>query len=531
LSERIHQPCPFVGCGSSDAFDWNESKQVGMCRSCGTAYPSKGMKVLDWAKESYPLKDDKKQPDDFSNTPLVKSGREDFYPHRGIMPQTMRFYKCLSQFEGGADEPYSHQYVYPDGGIKTRVFPKSFHVSNLKSDQLYGMQLFNAGSSIAVTICEGELDAMSAFQMLGSKYPAVSLPSATPSKRLLENCKDWLGSFEKIYLSLDSDEKADKFAMQLVRLFPGRVYRVPHDKYKDANEFLTAGAQQSYTRAWFNAKLYTPDNIFTTSDDFLKLLRDTPDHVYVPTGIEALDEKILGLMQGHFTVIKAPTGIGKSELMRYLEYNFIKNHPEVKFATWHLEETKLRSLLGVVSYYLNDNVTRKDLIEEKGRLEDVEKAILDITSKESYIQFYLKESDGVEELLDQIRVLSQVYGCQYIMFEPIQDVVSVGDDKDKEAILASLSVQLSKMAADLNIGIVTIAHTNDNGDPKYCKMIGQRASVIIDLERDKDSEDMMERNTTKILVKKNRPCGVEGFAGEMVFDLDSFTLREKGTDW
>jgi hypothetical protein len=117
------------------------------------------------------------------------------------------------------------------------------------------------------------------------------------------------------------------------------------------------------------------------------------------------------------------------------------------------------------------------------------------------------------------------------MFEPIQDVVSVGDDKDKEAILASLSVQLSKMAADLNIGIVTIAHTNDNGDPKYCKMIGQRASVIIDLERDKDSEDMMERNTTKILVKKNRPCGVEGFAGEMVFDLDSFTLREKGTDW
>ena len=57
-----------------------------------------------------------------------------------------------------------------------------------------------------------------------------------------------------------------------------------------------------------------------TTEDFLSLYQDAPEHEYVPTGIQALDDKILGLMQGHFTVIKAPTGIGKTEVMRYLEY-------------------------------------------------------------------------------------------------------------------------------------------------------------------------------------------------------------------
>jgi replicative DNA helicase len=278
--------------------------------------------------------------------------------------------------------------------------------------------------------------------------------------------------------------------------------------------------------AWWSSKLFTPDNIYATSEDFLGLLRDTPDHAYVPTGIEALDDKILGLMQGHFTVIKAPTGIGKSEFMRYLEHNLVANHPDVPFAVWHLEETKLRSLLGIVSYVLQDNVTRKDLIQEKNKTPEVENAIEKITQS-GYMQFHLREEDGAEELVNQIRVLSQVYGCKYVFFEPIQDVITVSDDKQKEAVLADLSVRLSKLAADLAIGIVTIAHTNENGDPKYCKMIGQRASVIINLERDKEAADLIDRNTTKITVQKNRPCGLEGKAGELLFDLDTFTLSEK----
>lgn len=486
------------------------------------------MKIHDWAREAYPLGSlaSKYKDETMKDTLDVIEGVGEYVEHRGIQPNTMRFYNCQTFFDSNGN-PVKHSYIYPDGGNKTRVFPKEFYVKGFKSDQLFGMNLFPAGSAEAVTITEGELDAMSAYQMLGSKYPVVSLPSATPSRKLLENAKDWLGSFKKIYLSLDADDKADKFATTLMQLFPGRVYKVPHDKYKDANEFLEAGAGELYRKAWWSSGLYTPENIYATEEKFLELLHDTPDHAYVTTGITDLDAKILGLMQGHFTVIKAPTGIGKSEFMRYLEYNLIKNHPTVRFASWHLEETKLRSLLGVISYYLNDNVTRKDLIQQKGRMEDVEAAIKDITHNTGYMQFHLEEADA-DALVDQIRVLTQVYGCQYIFFEPIQDVVTISNDDSKETILADLSVKLSKMAADLNVGIITIAHTNENGDPKYCKMIAQRASVVIDLERDKEADNLIDKNTTNLVVKKNRPCGFEGEAGQLLFDSDTFTLSEKG---
>ena len=100
-------------------------------------------------------------------------------------------------------------------------------------------------------------------------------------------------------------------------------------------------------------------------------------------------------------------------------------------------------------------------------------------------------------------------------------------EANKEEMLADLSVRLSKLSAELNVGIVTIAHTNEDGDPKYCKMIGQRASVIIDLSRDKDNEDPDERNTTYITVQKNRPCSEEGRAGKMKFNGETFTLAQE----
>ena len=387
-----------------------------------------------------------------------------------------------------------------------------------------GMILVRQKGSISVS---GNCDAMSAFQMLGSKYPVVSLPSATPKRNILENCYDWLNSFEKIYLSIDTDDKAEDFAIKLMNLFPGRVYKVNHDKYKDANEFLQAGAATSYVSAWYNARLFTPSTILASPEDFMSLYEDTPNHQYIPTGIPDLDAKILGLMQGHFTVILAETGIGKTEFMRYLQYNILKNHPKVKIAAWHLEESPLRSILGLASYELQDNVTRKDLIEQKDNSDKVKGAIKTLTNSGQYIQFSLKESDSAEALVDQIRILTEVYGCQYIFFEPIQDILSISDEKEKESKLASLAIQLSKMAAKLNVGIVTIAHTNENGDVKYCKMVAQRASVRIVLSRDKEATNPIERNTTYLRVTKNRPCGLEGDAGALTFDLPTFTLGIK----
>ena len=116
------------------------------------------------------------------------------------------------------------------------------------------------------------------------------------------------------------------------------------------------------------------------------------------------------------------------------------------------------------------------------------------------------------------------------MFEPIQDVAaSKAGDESKEAFLADMAIRLTKLAAELNVGIITIAHTNDDGAVKYCKMIEQRASVVVELQRDKMAEDPTDRNTTRLFITKNRPTGATGFAGEMLFNSDTFTLANKWT--
>ena len=229
-------------------------------------------------------------------------------------------------------------------------------------------------------------------------------------------------------------------------------------------------------------------------------------------------------MKGHFTLFKAPTGIGKTELMRYLEWNFLER--EVSFAAWHLEETKVRTLLGLVSYDLKDNLTRKDLIEEKGREADVEKSILRIAEKGNFFQYYMREEDGIEELVQQIKMFKEGYDCDFVMFEPIQDVLSLGSEEGRESALATLAIRLSKLAAELNIGIISIGHTNEDNEFKYCRMLGQRASVVISLQRDKHSEDEVTRNTTNLFVEKNRPNTLEGPAGTLFFDFKTFTMEE-----
>lgn len=520
MTDISHQPCPFVSCGSSDAFSFNTGG-FGKCHACDTSYPSKG-EMFEWASERYPTNKENNLTVVSYTPKRIESPSDGKYESmRGISRRVMEDYNVLTYED-------RQEYIYPSGGIKVRTLAeKGFYAKNgFKGDELFGMNLFTAGSSKRLTITEGELDALSVAQMMKSSYitPVVSLPSATPSKKLWDKCYDWVNSFEQIILSVDNDDAGNEIAAKIAKLFPNKVYRVDHSKFKDANEFLKANADQEFKSAWFNAKKYVPENILNTSDQFLKLYQDTPNHLYVPTGITELDDKILGLMQGHFTVFKAPTGIGKTELMRYLEYTLLKKG--IPIAAWHLEETKLRSLLGLVSYELNDNLTRRDLIEEKGREQEVIKAITNLTKDELFYQFYLQDGEGSDELCDQIRYFSQACGVRYVFFEPIQDVISGSSDESKEQMLADLSVRLSKLAAELNVGIVSIGHTNDNGDFKYCRMIGQRASVIVNLQRDKESTDLQERNTTHLHVEKNRPTGEVGPAGKMRFNTDTFTLRE-----
>lgn len=467
------------------------------------------------------------------------------YAMRGVDLDVEQFYGVKTGMSSAGD-PVTRVYPYPHRP-KIRVLPKDFSKNfGFTTDHLFGMDRFNAGSSKALTITEGEEDTLAAYQLLGKKWPVVSLPSAGSVKKVLQNKEayNYIKAFSTIIIATDNDEAGNNTADILQRAFPGRCYRVNMTKHKDASAYLQNGDGSDFLYAWINRQKYVPDNVFNTTDQFEKIIKDDKGSMYIPTGVKDLDAKLLGLMQGHFTVFQAPEGIGKTELMRKFEHNILANHPTIPIAVMHLEETKKRSLLGLASYVLNKDVTLQDtetvvkdngdeeilyLPSYKGTPEDeVLEAIRQFTERENFYQFTLSVDDDPMSILEQIRYFAEVCGCKYVFFEPIQDLAySRQSDASIEGFLSELATKLARLATELGIGIVSIAHENDDGQIRDCRMIGKRASVVIKLSRDKMSTDVDVQNTTNLIVEKNRPVGSTGYGGMLEFDPSSFTLSEK----
>lgn len=506
-----HQPC--LICSSSDAFSFSPETGLFKCFACGVDSGNKRSLCFDGQTLEPFNKTLTYEEEGMSLEPYIPDN------YRGITKDTMDKFGVYFTAQDGKETVH---YTYPNG-VKHRELPKTIRNSG-KMDRFYGQDDYNSGSTITIT--EGEEDRLSVIQMMGD-YPCVSVPGATPSKDFWESARQYLQNFEKIVLSVDPDEPGDKLCDKFYRMFPGKVYRVNHGKYKDANEFLTKGATLEYKRSWWNANKIKPNNILNSAEDYLSLYDKTPSYEYFETGIPELDKKMLGIHKGALTLILAETGIGKTEVFRYLEWKCLQD-TDYTIATCHGEETQLRSLLGLVSYDLQTNVTRKDLIDRGNHEQQVKESIKRIGESERLYQFSIAVGDGqdeIDDIVSQVRFLKTAMGVDYIFMEPIQDFISAVSTSDKESKLTDLVNKLKRLAAEIDVGVVIIAHANKDGEAKYCASIVQSAAYEIRIERDYDSEDEMERNTTKFYVgRKNRTGGGSGPAGSMYFDIDSYTL-------
>lgn len=822
MSPQTHLTCP--ECNHRDCYtEWPDGG--GFCHSCG--YRKKKGKVEV----------------DFSELKQVHKA------YRGIDKDVVEKYNITTGVTKEGTE-VCRTYNYPHRP-KIRILPKDFsHNKGFTNDHLFGENLFNAGSSRIITVVEGEDDAPATFQILGKKYPVVAIPGAASP---VKNFYEYLNSFQTIVLAFDNDAAGEKGAQRFAEAFPNKVYRVKLTLpgLKDACDYLAAGKESDFLYAWINRTKYVPEFDINTPDQFLKILDEGNDWVYLPTGIVEYDSVALGLMQGGLTVFTAPEGIGKqlpnttpiptptgfklmgdlkigdkvfgddgketsvtfitetqygvpcyeitfadgskqvaggphrwgiyttdntykvmtteemftngvlrgagvakysvpinkpveyveadlpidpyvfgmwlgdghsysrsiyvgkedaeqfkalveierekedktcmnywvkglsypdlskldvlgnkhipqnyltasvkqrlallqgmmdsdgtvsgvgcefystkeylaegfmqlarslgykcrmtekkatlygkhcgsvyrvwflahgdfeifrykrkqekvvycnthratrktirsiepvesvpsrcltvdnashlflcgvhytvthnTEFMRMLEYQLIAEYPEVPFAYCHMEETNMRSILGLASYKLGKNVTRRSLIEDMG---EVRQAITEITANENIHQFHIGVDEDPMIILERIKYYANVCGCKYIFFEPIQDLAHQRSEpgESAEQFLSKLSVQLSRVAAETGVGIITIAHQNDQGEIRDCRLIGKQAAVRVDLTRNLLSLDEDDRNTTTLTIVKNRPVGPTGYAGQLKFDLDSFTLREK----
>jgi len=527
MSNRGHQPCPYEVCGSSDAFSWSETEQVGKCHSCNRSYPMVGMSnmsVFDWVTDDYPLKERKPPVTQREIASVTYTGV------RGIDPDVCELYGIQLQLDAAGD-PVRYAFKWPTN-VKYRGYDeKKFWLKDRASlDDLFGPD-FNSGSSNRIYITEGEFDAASLFQVLGKTFPVKSLPSATITERFIKKNYAFLNSYKEIVYAGEQDSAGKAAADKLYELFPDKFFYVPMSKHKDANEFLMAGDTDDLMWSARKPQRFSPDNFYMGDNDIADTIKTENPYSYVPTGHSGLDDKIRGLVKGGLTFVKAPRGGGKTEMVRFFECGLLQD-PEVKIGLMHMEEQRSTTYRSMATYELGINVrTKEDAASNKVSEDDVIAAAQKMADDRTVV-FELRSHDDPMKIIDYVRLAATVYGVDYVFIDHVQRLayLSQGGADGATSLLTSIGSRMAQLAKELNIGVIFISQVNDDGRTKYAGSLEEEAIICLKLERDVESEDEDVRNTTHFVVDKNRPFSRLGKAGSIYYDPNTTILKEESFD-
>lgn len=301
---RAHQPCE--DCGSHDALSMYDDGSS-YCFSCNT-YRKNSVKEVVYMDEET-LKDIK---------PEAGLYPADGIPDRKLTADTCKKFGVKVIVKAGGIAQHIYPYYNKEGKFvaqKVRtVSGKQFHwLGPAKSATLFGQNVFPAKGSY-ITVTEGELDAMSVFQMQGSKYPVVSVKSGCTDIKSIKENYEYLDSFDHIVLCFDGDEAGRKNAQKIAAVLPPKkvtIVKMPDD-LKDASEFLKAGKVEEFKSLWWKAEEYKPKDIVTMSELWDRLQEFNKTRQYLPTPWNGVNEMIYGVRPSQVIVFAAGTGQGKA---------------------------------------------------------------------------------------------------------------------------------------------------------------------------------------------------------------------------
>ena len=470
--------------------------------------------------------------------------RGEFYslPDRKLRAETLEKYKVRAE-KDEQGEIIKHHYPYHNKkgemvGIKTRlVAHKRFFGSGntAKDNQLFGQSLFRPGGKF-VTICEGELDAMAAYEMFGSKWCCVSVNNGANCVDNIKANLEWLDSFETVVLCFDNDEAGRNAAKSVAPILgPNKCKILTLAKHKDASDYLKNGDTRLFYDEWWNdSKPFTVSGVATLEDmrEALLQYRDT-ELIPLPDSFGNLNEMMRGgVARGELVSIIAHTSIGKTTILNELIYHFAVNTKE-KIGCFMVEDNIDETIRKVVSVHTGENLqlTRPDELNVEGIMGEA----VDIGFA-SKIQLHNDGGGSVdlEEMFAKIRYFVKGVGCTVILVDPLHTAIKNLSNENIEEVMD----RFIKLCKETKATVILSTHTrkpDDGSHPhKICEYdvkgsgaIPQACHTNILFSRDKLAEDDYTRNSTRIRVPKLRRTGQTGEGGWSYFNNTTGRL-EKG---
>lgn len=501
------EPCP--GCGSRDNLGrYSDGHAYCFSASCDYYEMADGQKAASVASDAASKPKTSFNPIHYDVVGL---------PRRGLSEQTCKFFNYgVGEFAG---KPCHYaQYHDPETreliAQKVRTAAKDFPVLKATGTKLplFGQHLWR-GDRRSLVITEGELDAMSVSQVQQNKYPVVSLSGGCGNAiNDIKRNYEWLCEFDKIVLMFDGDQVGRDAAEACAELLPvGKVFIAEIEGYKDANEALVDGKASAITSAFWNAKPFQPDGIFTLSD--IKEAVLAPVLMGTPWFLQSMTDLTFGRRPGEVIYFGAGTGVGKTDWFTQ-QIAFDVMTLGIKTACVYLEQPPaetgkriLGKIFGKQFHVPDGSWTQTELDEAFATVEATGKLYLGGNFA----------SASWEQIKARIRFMVHGLGVKHIYLDHL---TALADPSKERESLEIITKELALLAQELEVIIHVISHlATPDGKPheeggrvmmrhfKGSRSIGFWAHFAFGLERNPQHEDHEIAQQTTLRCLKDRYTG------------------------
>ena len=152
--------------------------------------------------------------------------------------------------------------------------------------------------------------------------------------------------------------------------------------------------------------------------------------------------------------------------------------------------------------------------------------------------YILDDRGDYTDLQSKVEELITSFGVKVIVFDVISDVFAGMSIEEVDKYMR----WQKNIVKQYNVILINISHTRKSGGGQKAASQGaflteeatigsgtqyRSAGINISLQRDKTSEDDVERNTTQVYLLKSRDTGVTGLACEIFYENETHTLYDK----
>lgn len=528
---ETHKDCPV--CGHKDCLGINEDGTA-KCFSCGAFI--KGEAVIE-------------KPRLVKDNVTVKEGDINALTDRGISQATATKYGVRSIVKSDGTIA-RHFYPYFNGAeevaYKTRIVDgKGFLSSGPISEcGLFGQQTVGDKGGKYITITEGECDAMAAYELLGSKWPVISIKTGTAgAERDIKSQLEFLEKFDNIIICFDADNPGQTAAKKVARLLkPNKAkIMVMPDGFKDSNDMLRQNQHGSFVNAWWNAKTYTPSGVLNVSqnrDKFHNRIKKKS----IPYPWEGLNKKLEGLRQGELITLAGGTGLGKSSVTRELEHWLIRQ-TEDNIGIIALEEDWTRTVDGILSIEANARL-HIDSVRESYSQDEIDILFDDMfidndNNDRVWIHAHFGSND-IDGIFSKLRYMIVGCECKWVVIDHLHMMVSATLEGDERRSIDSIMTRLRSLAEETGAGLILVSHLRridgnkghekgvetDLSHLRGSQSISQLSDCVITLERNQQADDPVLASTTRVRILKSRYTGDVGIATYLQYDKETGRLME-----